>query len=192
MIEGFEEFEELLSRCLSSEKNARPLNAIVLRDEPVFEGYLHRIEAGERPSDMFVPPEEIIRRLREENKKKSDEIKQLQERIKFLEQENSEKNHFDDRTCDRVYTKEKSIVLSEIPSSKTDESVPADFQPSRLPQEVENSINSLHKNRESALVRVSFLKKLPHFNSDRCENLLEKDISLKMTDNLQTEVLAMQ
>ena len=89
MIEGFEEFEELLSRCLSSEKHARPLNAIVLRDEPVFEEFLHRIEAGERPSDMFVPPEEIIRRLRDENKKQSDEIKQLQERIKFFEQEDS-------------------------------------------------------------------------------------------------------
>ena len=56
---------------------------------------------------MFVPPEQMIRRLRENNKKQSDEIKQLQERIKILEQENS--------SCELVYDKE-------ITRSKAEES----------------------------------------------------------------------
>ena len=107
MIEGFEEFEELLSRCLSSEKNARPLNAVVLRNEPVFVEFLSRIEDGEIPSDIIMPPEDMIRRLRQENKQQTVEIKQLEERIKEKEKENKKQTVEIKQLQERIKEKEK-------------------------------------------------------------------------------------
>ena len=90
--EQFAAFEELLEKCARADRNQRPRNAIKLRDEEVLVDFLRRIEAGERPSDLVLPPfedenEAQNRQLREEIARKDAIIADLQNRLNLADQE---------------------------------------------------------------------------------------------------------
>ena len=67
----FAEFETLLEKCTTADRNRRPKNAIELRNENVFSVFRFRLENGERACDIVPPPFEDqkdrqIRLLKEE------------------------------------------------------------------------------------------------------------------------------
>ena len=54
--DDFAEFEALLEKCTRADRTRRPKNAVELRNEDVLAVFRHRLEKGERPCDIVLPP----------------------------------------------------------------------------------------------------------------------------------------
>ena len=81
----FEEFEQVLEKCLSPKKINRPKNMILLRKEPVFTNFLTKLENGEKPTDIMVHSE--VKRLRLQNSDKDKKIEELEEKVRSLQEQ---------------------------------------------------------------------------------------------------------
>ena len=103
------DFEIMLQKCLNPRKLLRPENALQLRGEAIFAEFLERIESGEAPNEIFAPPEEIIRRLRENNRQQESLIERQNRRIQELESKRG-RNDAEKRKI-RELEREKEVKL---------------------------------------------------------------------------------
>ncbi|CBY15255.1 unnamed protein product [Oikopleura dioica] len=179
--ENFGDFEKVIEKCLA-QKNDRPENMFILREEEIFCHFLVELENGERPKDVLS--NEIIRKLendvkisKEENKKISErnDLK-LQTSVKDLE----EKNMKIEMLEKKIAKLEQKIQLQE----KNSEMITDD-----LVQSAEAILNTITSGNEAELTR-QFIRDLKPDTFDRLEKIVDVVFSKAINEEHSTKICA--